>query len=196
MPNAPAPRQLGTAGILVALGDQPAGLATHVPALPAAQISSGVRGATLGLADICLRQDLARPSPIQLSFQTFVLSCPATRVLWRFPDTPSSTSGSTPAGLSRVGPWGGGLLTRLRTGPSSAWWPWTRLTLPLCCLKSQPGDLACVFSELASIGSSPVPMVSPVAGPSLGPPPCLGVGSPDGRPTCCWNGPQACVRLR
>ncbi|KAJ8785959.1 hypothetical protein J1605_006919 [Eschrichtius robustus] len=40
MPNAPTPRQLGTAGILVALGDQPTGLATHVPALPAAQISS------------------------------------------------------------------------------------------------------------------------------------------------------------
>lgn len=85
MPNAPAPRQLGTAGILVALGGQPTGLATHVPALPAAQISSGVRGATSGLADMCLRQDLARPSPIQLSFQTFVLSCPATRVLRPLP---------------------------------------------------------------------------------------------------------------
>ena len=85
MPNAPAPRQLGTAGILVALGDQPTGLATHVPALPTAQISSGVREATSGLADICLCQDLARPSPIQLSFQTFVLSCPDTRVLRLLP---------------------------------------------------------------------------------------------------------------
>lgn len=111
--NASSSRQLEPSGSGARGVPASGGLrAAQVPA-SSAQISSGVRGARgtgewlLDLPkSVC--QDPAYPSPTQLSFQTFVLSYPATWVLWRPLDITSSTSRS-PQGRLAPGPaWAGG----------------------------------------------------------------------------------------